>query len=355
MIMTMRKTLLSATALVALALSANAIFAQTRGDEGSEAASLVSPKYGTWGFDVTGMDLSVKPGDDFFRYANGKWVDRTQIPSDRIRYGNFDKLIELSENRLHAILEDAIAGRITDPDASKVAAAYASFMDDARAEQLDATPIERELAEIRGVTTKDQMTALMGKANASGFVSILPVYVSIDAKAPTKYTVTAATGGLGLPDRDYYLQPAFATQKAKYQEYVARLLEMIGWENPAERARAIVEFETRLAQDTWTRAERRDRDKTYNPMTVTELNTATPGFDWNRYLAQSELPKVQRIVVTTNTSFPKFATIYAETPLNTLKAWEAFHVADGAAPYLSRRGSGWSPIRIRLREIASTA
>ena len=348
--MTARNILFSATALVALALSANAIFAheelsllsQARAAEGSEAASLSTPKYGSWGFDATGMDLSVKPGDDFFRYANGKWADRTQIPPDRTRYGNFDKLAELSENRLHAILEDAVAGKINDSDASKVAAAYASFMNEGLADQLDAKPIERELAEIRSVTTKDQMTALMGKSNSGGFVSILPVFISTDAKAPTKYTVMAVTGGLGLPDRDYYLQPTFSTQKAKYQEYVARLLEMVGWEKPAESAQAIVEFETRLAQDTWTRAERRDRDKTYNPMTVAELNTATPGFDWNRYLAQSELPKVQRIVVTTNTAFPKFARAYSETPLDTLKAWQAFHVADGAAPYLSKRFVGAS-------------
>jgi putative endopeptidase len=337
MLMKARNVLLAVTALVVLSLSANAIRAQTRAAGGSEAASLASPKYGTWGFDATGMDLSVKPGDDFFRYANGKWADRTEIPSDRTRYGNFDKLAELSENRLHAILEDAVSGKINDPDASKVAAAYASFMDEALAEQLDVKPIEGELAEIRGVTTKDQMTALMGKANTSGFVSIVPVFITADAKAPTRYTTIAVTGGLGLPDRDYYLQPAFGTQKTKYQEYVARLLEMIGWEKPAESAGAIVDFETKLAQDTWTRAERRDRDKTYNPMTVAELNTAMPGFDWNRYLAQSELPKVERIVVTTNTSFPKFARIYSETSLDALKAWQAFHVADGAAPYLSKR------------------
>src|SRR4029077_524100 len=103
--MTLRKTQLSATALVALALSRNATLAP----EGSEAASLASPKYGTWGFDATGMDLSVKPGDDFFRYTNGKWADRTDIPSDRTGYGNFTKLAELSENRLHAILEDTAA------------------------------------------------------------------------------------------------------------------------------------------------------------------------------------------------------------------------------------------------------
>jgi putative endopeptidase len=335
--MTPRNILFSATAFVALALSANAILAQTRASTGSEAASLASPTYGSWGFDTTGMDLSVKPGDDFFRYANGKWADRTEVPSDRTRYGNFDKLAELSENRLHAILSEAVAGKINDPDASKVAAAYASFMDETLAEQLDATPIERELTEIRGVTTKDQMTALMGKSNTTGFVSILPIFITADAKAPTRYTVMAVTGGLGLPDRDYYLQPAFGTQKAKYQEYVTRLLGMIGWEKPAETAQAVVDFETRLAQDTWTRAERRDRDKTYNPMTVAELNTAMPGFDWNRYLAQSELSKVGQVVVTTNTSFPKFARIYSETSLDTLKAWQAFHVADGAAPYLSKR------------------
>jgi putative endopeptidase len=335
--MTPRNILFSATAFVALALSANAILAQTRASTGSEAASLASPTYGSWGFDTTGMDLSVKPGDDFFRYANGKWADRTEVPSDRTRYGNFDKLAELSENRLHAILSEAVSGKINDPDASKVAAAYASFMDETLAEQLDATPIERELTEIRGVTTKDQMTALMGKSNTTGFVSILPIFITADAKAPTRYTVMAVTGGLGLPDRDYYLQPAFGTQKAKYQEYVTRLLGMIGWEKPAETAQAVVDFETRLAQDTWTRAERRDRDKTYNPMTVAELNTAMPGFDWNRYLAQSELSKVGQVVVTTNTSFPKFARIYSETSLDTLKAWQAFHVADGAAPYLSKR------------------
>ena len=117
MIMTPRHILFSAAAVAALALSANGILAQTRPANASGAASLASPKYGSWGFDVTGMDLSVKPGDDFFRYANGKWADRTEIPSDRTRYGNFDQLAELSENRLHAILEDAAAGKINDPDA----------------------------------------------------------------------------------------------------------------------------------------------------------------------------------------------------------------------------------------------
>jgi putative endopeptidase len=300
------------------------------------AADLASPKYGAWGFDTSGMDTSVKPGDDFFTYANGKWAARTEIPSDRTRFGNFDKLSVLSEARVHAIAMDAAAGKLTDPDGAKIGAAYASFMNEALADKLGAKPIAPELAQIRAAKTKDDFTALMGKANTSGFTTILPVGISTDAKSPQKYTVMAGAGGLGLPDRDYYLQAAFAAKKAKYQTYVQQMLTLAGWPKPAENAKAIVDFETKLAEASWTRVERRDRDKTYNPATLAELNAMTPGVDWNRYLAANELPGVQRVVVTTNTAFPKFAKIYADTPLETLKAWQAFHVADGAAPYLSK-------------------
>jgi putative endopeptidase len=301
------------------------------------AADLVSPKYGTWGFDITGMDTAVKPGDDFYEYANGAWDKRTSIPSDRVRYGNFDKLAELSEHRVHAILEEAVAGRLKDPDAAKIAAAYASFMNEALADKLDAKPIQPELAQIRAVKTKDEFTALMGKANTTGFSTILPVGIQIDQKSPNRYAVYSGTAGLGLPDRDYYLQASFAQKKTAYLAYVQQILTMIGWEKPAESAKAIVAFEDKLAEATWPRSERRDRDKTYNPMTLAELQKMTPGFDWKRYLVGTGLPPVDRFVVTTNTAFPKFAEVYTATPLDTLKAWQAFHLADGAAPYLSKR------------------
>jgi putative endopeptidase len=300
------------------------------------AADLVTPKYGTWGFDTSGMDPSVKPGDDFFRYANGKWAGRTEIPSDRTRFGNFDKLSVLSESRVHAIAEDAAAGKLADKDGAKIGAAYAAFMNEALANKLGAAPMRPWLAKIRAVKTKEQFTDLMGSANSNGFTTVLPVGITIDAKSPTRYAVTTATGGLGLPDRDYYLQPSFAAKKAKYQAYVAQLLTLAGWEKPADNAKAIVDFETRLAEAAWTRVERRDRDKTYNPMSPAEISALTPGIDWNRYLAANGLTGVDRVIVTTNTAFPKVGKIYAETPLDTLKAWQAFHLADQAAPYLSK-------------------
>ena len=319
------------------ACEAVALFDGADTSPGATPTSLASPKFGTWGFDLSGMDRSVKPGDDFFKFANGAWVERTQIPSDQTRYGAFNALRDLSQARVHAILEDAAAGKLTDADAAKIGAGYAAYMDEATAEKLDAKPIAGELKQIRAVRDKAQFTALMGKANSTGFTSILPVGISIDAKAPTKYAVMSSTAGLGLPDRDYYLEPRFAEKKAKYEAYIAQMLTMIGWEKPAENAKAIVAFETAIAQVSWTRVERRDRDKTYNPMTPDELTAFTPGFDWNRYLAATGLPKVERIIVTTNTAFPKVAKVYADTPLETLKAWQAFNVADGAAPYLSKR------------------
>ena len=370
MISETRKILLSAGAAAALMFAAGGamaredracadeacgielMFAAADAPAGGEApVSLAAPRYGTWGFDLSGMDRSVKPGDDFFKFANGKWDERTVIPSDRTRYGNFNKLRELSEHRMHAILEDAKAGKLNDPDAAKIAAGYASFMDEATLEKLDARPLAPWLAAIRKVKTKDDFTALMGRSNAAPYASILPVNITIDAKSPNRYAVTSGAGGLGLPDRDYYLQPGFAEKKAKYEAYVAQMLTLAGWEAPAENAKAIVAFETRLAEASWSRIQRRDRDKTYNPMSPAELNALTPGFDWNRYLATTGLPKVDRIIVTTNTAFGPFAKIYAETPLTTLKAWQAFRVADSAAPYMSKRfvDANWT---FRSKELA---
>ena len=304
---------------------------------GDAAVSLDSPHYGTWGFDAAGMDRSVKPGDDFYKFANGTWDATTTIPSDRVRYGNFDKLTELSEARTKAIILEAAASTGADPDTVKIGAAYKAFMDEALAEKLDAKPIAPELDGIRKVKTKDEFTALMGKNPTTGYAAILGLNISPDAKNPTRYAVYASTGGLSLPDRDYYLDAKFAEKKTAYEAYVAQMLTLIGWDKPAESAKAVVAFETQLAEATWTRAARRDRDKTYNPMTLAELQALTPGFAWNRYLVGTELPKIDRVVVTTNTAFPTFAKIYADTPVDTLKAWQAFKVADGAAPMLSKR------------------
>jgi len=302
-----------------------------------DVTSLESPRYGTWGFDLSGMDTTAKPGDDFYKFANGAWDAKTQIPSDRTRYGNFDKLAELSEARTKAIIEGSAADKAATGEKAKIGAAYRAFMDEAAIEKLDSKPIQPWLAGIKKVKTKDEFTALMGKSSTTPYATLIGLGISTDAKSPKAYAVYASTSGLSLPDRDYYLDAKFADKKTAYLAYVEKMLTLGGWEKPAENAKAIVEFETKLAEASWTRVERRDRDKTYNPVDLAGLQALTPGYDWNKYLVGTELPKVNRFIVTTNTSFPKYAKIYADTPLETLKAWEAFKVIDGGATLLSKR------------------
>ena len=301
------------------------------------AADLATPKYGTWGFDTSGMDTSIKPGDDFFGYANGKWAARTEIPSDRVRFGNFDKLTVLSEHRAHAIDMEAAAGRLSDKDAAKIGAAYASFMNEALADRLGAKPI----AAGAGPDPRGQDQGPVHRPDGQGQLHRLRHHLPGGhhhrrQEPEAIRRATRPTAASACPTATTTCRPPSPTKKAKYLAYVQQMLTLAGWPKPAENAKAVVDFESQLAEASWTRIERRDRDKTYNPATPAEMDALAPGIGWARYLAAADLPGVTRVVVTTNTAFPKVAKIYADTPLDTLKAWQAFHVADGAAPYLSK-------------------
>jgi putative endopeptidase len=302
---------------------------------GFAAASPVQPQFGDWGFDTPGMDTQAKPGDDFFKYANGGWEARTQIPADRSGWGVDYVMAEANDARLRGILEAApVAG---EADALKFHAAYLAFMDEGRVEALGAKPIESDLAAIRAAAGRADIAALMGQENVGFQPSLFGAGLYPDEKNPGRYAVYIGQAGLGLPDRDYYLTPDFAQKKQAYQAYVAELLTLAGWPDPAANAAAVVDFETKVAAASWTRAERRDADKTYNPMTPAELAAAAPGFDWSAWLKAEGFGGATRVIVQENTAAPKLAAIFAATPLPTLRAWAAFHVADSAAPYLDRR------------------
>jgi putative endopeptidase len=306
-------------------------------DTTTTTAPTAAKRYGTWGVDLASMDTSVKPGDDFFKYVNGKWAASTQIPADRTSYGSGAILGELSEVRIHALLEEWSADKNLKGDEAKVAALYRTFMDDATIEKLDAKPIEKHLEAIRNAKTKEDLARLMGHAAAGFGGSVFSVGIGDDAKNPNRYTVYVGQAGITLPDREFYLQDKFKAQKDRYQKYVTDMLRLAGWNEPEKNAADIVAMETKIAAAHWTRSESRDRDKTYNAMTRAELEAAAPGFPWNVALAEAGLAKVDRFVARQNTALPKIAKVYADTPVETLQAWEAFRVADEAAPYLSKR------------------
>jgi putative endopeptidase len=303
----------------------------------AEKLDTATPKYGTWGFDASGEDTSVAPGTDFFRYANGTWWDKEVIPPDKARYGNFDTLSVLSEARTRLLIEAAANGQSADPDAAKVGALWRAYMDQAKVDGLDAAPLKPDLDAIRAERDRRDVARLMGRAALTFQSTAFDLDIDADQKAPTRYAVYIDTGGLGLPDRDYYLQPAYADKLAAYRTYVETQLRQIGWDDPKGSADAVVAFETEIAKASWSRAEKRDVEKTYNKMSLAELTAYAPGFDFKTFLAGADLGSTDTLVVGAKSAFPKVAQIIAAAPLPTLKAWQAFHVADNASPFLSDR------------------
>lgn len=338
----MKTSWLAAAAAAALTAAAPALAAEAASPAadaattaGAAATLTQAPRMGPWGFDMAGRDTSTPPGKDFFKYANGVYVEQLQIPADRSRYGAFDRLQELSQNRMRAVLEASAADPAATGDEAKVGALYRSFMDAKQLESLGAKPLQAQLAQVRAAKAKGDIARLMGRGQLGFGGSFFAPGVSDDAKAPMRYAVYLGQAGLGLPNRDYYLKPEFAAKLAAYQAYVAQILTLAGWNDPQGAAKAIVAMETEIAQVSWNLEDRRDDSKTYNPIATAELPAYAPGFDWQAFLDGAELGKVRRVVLQENTAIPKIAAIYAKTPLETLKAWQAFSIADQAAPYLS--------------------
>ncbi|HYS54229.1 MAG TPA: M13-type metalloendopeptidase [Thermoanaerobaculia bacterium] len=318
--------------LAVLTLFVTSVFA-------ADTAPAPAKRYGTWGVDLEGMDRTVKPGDDFFKYVNGHWAATTQIPPDKTAYGAFAVLGDLSEARVHGLLDAWAANKNlkAGSDEAKVATVYRTFLDEATVEKLDAKPLQPYLDAVKKAETRDDIARLMARGAHSFGSSFFGAGVGDDQKNPDRYTLYMNQSGLGLPDREYYLRDNFKPQKERYQKYAADMLRLAGWDDPDKNAADIVALETKIAEVQWTRSESRDRDKTYNPMTIADLEKEAPGFPWRVAFKEAGLEKVDKAVVRQNTAFPKLAKVFADTPIETLKAWEAFHVADDAAPLLSKR------------------
>ncbi|HEU4523095.1 MAG TPA: M13-type metalloendopeptidase [Thermoanaerobaculia bacterium] len=301
--------------------------------------NIAAKRFGAWGIDVEGMDRSVKPGDDFVAYSSGKWASSTEIPADKVAYNSFNILGDLSEARVRSIIERWAADETlkAGSDEAKVAAMYRSFMDEATAEKLDAKPIQPRLESLAKVTSHEELAKWIARSATSFSRTPFGAYVYDDAKDPDRYALYLGQAGLGLPDRDYYLRDNFKGHKERYQQYIADMLKLVSYPDAEKHAADIVAMETKIAEGHWSRAESRNRDKTYNPMTIAELEKYAPGYPWRSAFNEAGLGKVQKIVVQQNTALPKIAAVYAATPIETLKAWQAFAVADNAAPLLSSR------------------
>jgi len=298
--------------------------------------------FGTWGFDLAGRNTTVKPGNDFFAYANGTFVDHLVIPSDRSTWGPFNELAELSRTRVQTILKEVSAHPTATPTTieDKLGTFYASFMDEDAVEKLGVTPLAGDLAAIHAVSDAGSFAALVGTAQRNFQFTPFSLMIQPDAKDPSVYAINLDQGGLGLPDRDYYSKPSFAAKKTAYQAYIAQMLGLIGWADAAKQAAAIVALETKIAAVHWARDQMRDPEKTYNQMSVADLNAKAPGFDWSGWLKSAGIPEIdpaKRILVVGEPSaIEAEAKILGAADIGTLRAWLAFHLADNAASDLPK-------------------
>jgi putative endopeptidase len=242
-----------------------------------------------------------------------------------------------SQTAIHELIEDDLVHPSSTAGAEKVAAFYKAYMNEERVERLGTEPLKADLARVREVKTKVEMSGLMGAATKGFGDSILGVYAVPDARDTTHYMVELYQSGLGLPGRDFYIKPEFATQKAKYQVYVATMLRLASWPDAEKQAAAVVEFESSLAKASWTEQDRRDPQKTYHPVDRIGLSKAAAGFDMNAFLDAAGVGHETRFNARENTAIPHLAKAFSDTTLETLKAWEAFRIIDQAADLLPRR------------------
>ena len=326
--------LLAGLLLAALVACGPSVAAEPGGAPGPAAAA----PYGPHGLDRSGADPDVRPGDDFFRHANGRWLAATAIPPDRSSAGVNEDLIDEVEGRVREILERGADGvdEALRTEAAKIGAFYASFMDEPRIEARGVAAIAPRLERIRAARSPEDLVDVQGASWGTFDVPLFSFALRPDAKAPDRYAVHLGQPGLGLPERDYYRDEAFAAEKAAYARYVAELLALARWPDPDGAAAAVLAFESRIADASWPLVERRDVDATYNPMAVAALEAET-GFPFRRLLEGARLGPVERVIVGERRAFPEIAAIWARTPLESLKAWQAFGLVDAAAPYLPAR------------------
>jgi putative endopeptidase len=275
------------------------------------------PAIGSFGFDPVGMDRTVPPGADFYAYANGSWARATPIPADKANYGMFTRLDDLNNERVRGILEAARK----DP-ASKAGAAYAAFLDEASVEAKGLVPLAPWLARIEAIGSRADYVLVVAEAVREGVPAPFALAVTQDDQDPQAYALKVAQAGLGLPDREYYLQagPVMVKARAAYVAHLVRLLTLSGVPaSEAEaRARALLAFETEIAAASWNRVDSRDAAKTYNRRTRAQLRDQAPGFAFDDFLDRVGA-RTDTVVLAQPDAIAAIARLIGAAPLRVLK------------------------------------
>ncbi len=290
-----------------------------------------------------GMNHDIRPQDDLFGHVNGRWLDETEIPSDRSSWGPFVQLADIAEQQVRDIittLAETPADDL-DEDARKIGDLYASFMDEAAIDRLGTRPIQPLVNAVEGLRDVRDLAAFLGEFERIGGAGLFGSYIDTDDRNSDRYLFHITQGGLGLPDESYYRDDKFAEIRTAYVGYLTRLFELGGatssWlGDPAAAAQTVLDLDTRLAKGHWERAETRDVQKTYNLMTLDELKELAPAFDWEAYATNlgGSAETIAETCVRQPSYLAHLSTVLEDVDIEQWRPWLLFHVLRSAAPYL---------------------
>ena len=293
----------------------------------------------TSGIDKANFDSSVRIQDDFYNAINGVWLKNTPIPADRSNYGAFSALYDNSQIALRNIIEEAAKEHAAPgSDAQKIGDFYSAYMNEALIDSLGYEPIKPMLAKIAGVSDKVEMAGLMGELLTSSSTIPFGFYVNNDAKKSDQYAVYLYQGGLGLPDRDFYLNDSekFVKIRAAYVAFMTDMLTLVGDQDAAKKAEQILALETEIATLQWSRVESRNASKTYNKMSITEVDKLMGDFNWWAFAKTTGLQDVSSMIVRQPSYLEGFGKLFAKTDLETWKTYLSMKLVADSAPYLSK-------------------
>ena len=335
----MRRYLLAGTAMLALTACGETeteTLTEATTEEPAAAEGSEAPELGAFGLETSDFDESVDPGDDFYRYVNGRWLDTFEIPAEFSNYGSFTLLFERSEERVRDIIEDAARSDAAPGSLmQKIGDTYASYLDQDAIDAAGLAPVRDQLGTYDALETHEDVALAFADPSLPARAPF-GLYVDVDARQPDAYVAYLTQAGLGMPNRDYYLKEEFAETRAAYEAMLTRLFEAIEAEDPADRAAEVLALETRLAEAHWSPAKRRNRDLTYNPYSPDELAAYAQGMPWGAMFEALGVGDQTKMIVREDDAIQASAAIFAETPVPVWSDYLKAHALIAQADVLPR-------------------
>jgi len=288
------------------------------------------------GIDLTGMDTSVRPQDDFYRYANGKWLESTEIPADEVGWGSYMTLRKESLEQSRVIVEAAAADHQDDPARVKIGNYYNAFIDVARIEELGIEPVANYLEQIDNLKTHADIVAFFGSSNPAGIDAPFNLYVGQDDKDATSYILHLVQSGLGLPDRDYYSDSSERGEEiiGRYKSYLADILALSGHTDASAAAERIFALESQLAEHQWNKIDNRDADKRYNKLSAKEFIALLSNLDLETYLLGIGIDLPATVIVVQPSYLAAFNQLFTRVEVESWKDYLRANVLSSFANYL---------------------